>query len=89
MLPTISHIGKTTTQSATAYTQPETAVISTEKASHHETNIKGNDFVVALSVTVAKSAIIILAVVFTKLRINYGKLGLLYSKPRRMHNNVT
>ena len=44
---------KTTAQSAIAYTQPETAVVNTEKASHHETNTQGDHFVVALSVTVA------------------------------------
>ena len=61
---------KTIAQSATAYTQPEAAVINTEKASHHERNTKGDHFLVALSVTVATSAIIVLAVIFTKLRNN-------------------
>ena len=70
MLPTISQKDKTTAQSATAHTQLATAVINTEKAWHHETNTQGDHFVVALSVTVATSAIIVLAVVFTKLRNN-------------------
>ena len=67
LLSTASRSDKTTAQSATAYTQPATAVINTEKASHHETNTKGDHFVVALSVSVATKAIIILAVVFYKI----------------------
>ena len=85
LLLTISQMDKTTAQSPTAHIQPATAVMNTDKASHHETNTQDDHFVVALSVTVATSAIIVLAVVFTKLR----KIGLLYSKPRRMHNNGT
>ena len=70
LLPTISQMDKTTAQSATAHIQPATAVMNTDKASHHETNTQDDHFVVALSVTVATSAIIVLAVVFTKLRKN-------------------
>ncbi|XP_022325887.2 uncharacterized protein LOC111125928 [Crassostrea virginica] len=70
LLPTISQMDKTTARSATAHIQPATAVMNTDKASHHETNTQGDHFVVALSVTVATSAIIVLAVVFTKLRNN-------------------
>ena len=70
MLSAASRVDKTTAQSSTTYTQPATAVINTEKTSHHETNTQGDHFVVALSVTVATSAIIVVAVVFTKLRNN-------------------
>nr|XP_022325886.1 uncharacterized protein LOC111125927 isoform X2 [Crassostrea virginica] len=57
--------------------KPVTVAIHTDKITHNTNNTNDNKFVVALSVTVASSALIVLAVVLTKLRSN-AKANVIY-----------
>ena len=57
--------------------KPVTIVIHTEKTTRNINDDNDNKFVVALSVTVASSALIVLAVVLTKLRSN-AKANVIY-----------
>ena len=73
---TISSV-ETYTPVVTTSEYPVTVAIQTEKTTRNINDTKDNKFVVALSVTVASSALIVLAVVLTKLRSN-AKANIIY-----------